>query len=245
MTTTAARTTPERTRRRGHRVSWTVVTLTSLAVATYAVSPYLMRSLRALAADDVGLATGYAGRPAPVLLAFSLHVAAGGVALLVGPFSFWAGLRRRRPAVHRAIGRTYLGAVGVAGVGALALAPVNTAGMVGLFGFGTLAVLWLATSWRGYRAIRAGDAAGHQAWMIRSFALTYAAVTLRAWTGVLVAVQAPFTSGPSGVDTAFDNAYAAVPFLCWLPNLVVAEWLIRRRHLPTLRITEPDRAMQG
>ncbi|ROS27748.1 DUF2306 domain-containing protein [Cellulomonas sp. PhB150] len=239
MTTTDTTPAPRPTAvRQGSRISWAVVVLTSVAIATYAVSPYLVRSLEALASDDVGLAPGYAGRGAAILAAFYLHVVAGGTALLVGPFQFWAGLRRRRPAVHRALGRTYLGAVGVAGLAALVLAPVNTAGLVGFLGFGTLAVLWLLTAWRGYRSVRSGDVRAHQAWMIRSFALTYAAVTLRAWTGVLIAAQVPFVSGTFDPEAAFANAYAAVPFLCWLPNLVVAEWLVRRRGLPTVRIVE-------
>jgi hypothetical protein len=32
---------------------------------------------------------------------------------------------------------------------------------------------------------------------------------------------------------AFDRAYHVVPFLCWVANLLVAEWLLRRpRPLP-------------
>ena len=42
---------------------------------------------------------------------------------------------------------------------------------------------------------------------------------------------------PWGFDAAWTNAYAAVPFLAWLPNLLVAEWLIRRRGLPSYRLT--------
>lgn len=44
-------------------------------------------------------------------------------------------------------------------------------------------------------------------------------------------------AGP-GADAAaiFDVAYAPLPFLSWLPNLLVAEWLIRRRGLPSYRI---------
>jgi hypothetical protein len=61
--------------------------------------------------------------------------------------------------------------------------------------------------------------------MIRAFALTYAAVTLRLWIPVLILAQVPF-----GVPEAdlFANAYAVVPFLCWVPNLIVAELVIRR-----------------
>lgn len=227
---------PVRTRRRW--AGWTAVLLTSLAIVAYSVTPYLTSSLQALTDEGFGLASAYVDQPAAVRAAFSVHVVAGGLALLLGPWQFWADLRRRLPRVHRWTGRTYLTAVGVGGVSALVMAPFNSAGFVGFFGFGTLAVLWFWTGWRGYRAIRSGDVRSHQAWMIRSFALTFAAVTLRAWTGLLLGVQLPFVDGDAEVDAAFANAYAAVPFLCWLPNLVVAELLVRRRGLPTLRLTD-------
>ncbi|MGH3703218.1 MAG: DUF2306 domain-containing protein [Agromyces sp.] len=214
------------------RAGWTWLLLSSLAIAVYAVVPYLTASLSALSEDGVGLASNYDGRPWFVQLAFMVHVVAGGVALIVGPLQFWRGLRSRHPRVHRWTGRAYLVAVLIAGVAALVMAPFNSAGLVGFFGFGALAVLWIATGLRAYRAIRAGDVASHRAWMMRNFALTYAAVTLRLWIGVLLGVQA-LPGGDFDFEAAFENAYAAVPFLCWIPNLIVAEWLIRRRGLPS------------
>ena len=80
-----------------------------------------------------------------------------------------------------------------------------------------------------------GGIDAHQAWAIRTFALTFAAVTLRLWLPALIAVQVPFYAGDltgQSADRLFRNAYDAVPFLCWLPNLVVAEVMIRRRGLP-------------
>ena len=233
-----------RTRPRS-RVGWTWVALSSLAIAVYAVTPYLTTPLHRLAGDGVGLASAYEGQPAWVRAAFFTHIVAGGVALLVGPLQFWRGLRDRARAVHRAIGRVYLVAVLVGGAAALALAPVNSAGMVGFAGFGTLAVLWVWTAWRGYRAIRSGDVRSHQAWMIRNFSLTYAAVTLRLWTGVLVAAQSPWVVTGADADAAFANAYAVVPFLAWIPNLVVAELLVRRRGLPALRIVDEPAVGRG
>lgn len=216
------------------RIGWTWVLLTSLAIAAFAVVPYLTAPL---AESSGGLADWYEGRPWPVLVAFFTHVIGGGIALVLGPLQFWRGLRTRHPLAHRWVGRTYLVAVAAAAVAGIALAPVNQAGLVGLFGFGALGVLWLVTGWRGYRAIRARDVAGHRAWMMRNFALTYAAVMLRIWLPLLIFAQVPF-AGPTGfdVDAAFANAYAVVPFLAWLPNLVVAEWLIRRRGLPSYRL---------
>ena len=81
--------------------------------------------------------------------------------------------------------------------------------------------------------------------MIRNFALTYAAVTLRLWTGVLVAAQTPWIATAADADAAFTNAYTAVPFLAWIPNLVVAELLVRRRGLPALRIVDDRPTAHG
>lgn len=221
------------------RIAWTWILLSSLGIAAFAVVPYLTAPLRELAeSPSGGLAGNYAEQPWPIQLAFFAHIVAGGVALVLGPLQFWRGLRERRPQMHRWIGRTSLLAVGLAGLAGLVIAPVNDAGLVGLFGFGGLAMLWLVTGGLGYRAIRRGDVPSHRAWMMRNFALTYAAVTLRLWLPLLIVVQLPF-AGAGGADFDFDavfaNAYAAVPFLCWLPNLVVAEWLIARRGLPAFR----------
>ena len=125
----------------------------------------------------------------------------------------------------------YLVGVAVGSLGGLVIAPTSSAGFVGFFGFSTLAVLWLVTGWRAYRAIRRGDVPTHRAWMIRNYALTYSAVTLRIWLPLLVFAPLLFGQTPD-----FENAYAAVPFVAWLPNLVFAEWLIRRRGLPSYRL---------
>ncbi|MUN07969.1 DUF2306 domain-containing protein [Agromyces luteolus] len=230
---------PERDRPHlGTRIGWTWILLSSLGIAAFAVVPYLTSSLPALAESGAGgLADHYAAQPAFVLVAFYVHIVAGGIALVASPFQFWRGLRDRAPRVHRWTGRVALVAIAIAGLAGLALAPFSAAGLVGTFGFGTLAVLWVVSGWRGYRAIRTGDVPSHRAWMMRTFALTYAAVTLRIWLPLLMFAQVPF-AGAAGfdADAAFANAYAVVPFLCWLPNLLVAEWLIRRRGLPSYRI---------
>jgi hypothetical protein len=66
-------------------------------------------------------------------------------------------------------------------------------------------------------AISGGDIKSHQNWMIRSYALTFAAVTLRIYLGIAIAAGAVFA------------AYPYISWLCWLPNLAVAEMLIRSR----------------
>ncbi|MDP9796415.1 putative membrane protein [Catenuloplanes nepalensis] len=214
------------------------MTLVSLAIAGYFVGQYMTGSLDELAANEVGLATTYAPQPFWVHIVFYIHIVSAGLALVVGPFQFVKAIRRRFPVAHRWIGRTYVASIAFAAPSGLVMAFYSSAAFVGLFGFGTLAVLWGWTTWRGYRAIRARDIASHQAWMIRSFALTFAAPTLRLWFGLLIGVQLLMgRASEISVDEITGLAYAAVPFLCWMPNIVVAELMIRRRNLPGLRFS--------
>lgn len=224
------------------RVGLVWVALTSLAIVALSVGTYTSATMKALAENDEGLAPHYATMPPVIQTLLYIHIAGAAIALLLGPAQFATALRTRFRGVHRAIGRIYLVGVLVGGVAALAVAPFNSAGFVGFFGFATLAVLWIITAVRAYRSARARDFRAHQAWMIRNFALTYAAVTLRLWTGVLVAVHIGIGADEA---TAFVNAYAAVPFLAWLPNIVIAEIMIARRGLPGLRWTTTPQTPVG
>lgn len=223
-----------------HRIGLTWVVLSSVAIAGYFVGQYMTGTLHHLAQNSVGLSEKYSSHGPFYEVAFYMHIVFAGTALFIGPFQFIARLRDRHRSVHRTIGGIYLVSVLLGGAAALIMATINTAGINGFFGFGTLAVLWVFTAGQGYRAIRARDFAAHQAWMMRSFALTYAAVMLRLWVGVLIAVQIPFTPQPFNFDDVFTNAYGPVPWICWLPNLVVVEFLIRRAGLPSLHFVRPE-----
>jgi Predicted membrane protein (DUF2306)/Aspartyl protease len=96
------------------------------------------------------------------------------------------------------------------------LATTSDQGIVTHLGFGALAVAWLFCTIRGYLAIRGGDDVVHRAWMMRSFALTFAAVMLR----IILPLELAF-----GIP--FPVAYKIVSWACWVPNLLVAEWCVR------------------
>jgi uncharacterized membrane protein len=85
-------------------------------------------------------------------------------------------------------------------------------GPVARAGFACLAVAWLASGLLAYRAIRGRDEAAHRRWMIRNFSLTFAAVTLRLWLPAAMAAGVPFAT-----------AYPVIAWLCWMPNVAVAE----------------------
>ncbi len=69
---------------------------------------------------------------------------------------------------------------------------MDVADEIGFAGFGSLAVLWTAFAGAGLRAVRNGDVAAHRRRMLRAFAMTYAAVTLRLWLVLLVPVTGDF-----------------------------------------------------
>ena len=173
----------------------------------------------------------FAGRIAPpfvaelrrtVRWAVTAHLLGGFFALVLGPWQFNSRLRGRAIAVHRWMGRGYVVAVFTSGAAALVLAPRSQEGLVTHVGFGLLAALWLFSTLRAYVAIRRREIVLHRRWMIRSFALTLAAVTLRVWLPLQLAAGIPF-----------HDAYQVVAWLCWVPNLVVAEWIVLRVTSPT------------
>jgi uncharacterized membrane protein len=154
-------------------------------------------------------------RMQPALL---LHVVFGPLALALGPLQFVARIRARWPGLHRAIGRGYLASVLLAAVGGLLLAPHAFGRAATSVGFGVLGVLWLFAAWMALACIRRGDVAAHRRWVMRSYALTFAAVMLRVWLLGL--------AGLAGLR--FESAYAIAAWACWIPNLMAAELLIRR-----------------
>ena len=209
------------------RTAFWWILLSALAIAVFAPLRYALNPLTDLTANGQDLAANYVDRSAAVQLAFYLHIGFSGLALLLSPLQFLGRLRARHLRVHRAVGRVVLLSIAIGGAAGLVLAPHNLAGPVGTAGFGLLAVLWVTFAATALLAVLRGDVATHRRWMVRTFALTYAAVTLRLWLGVLIAGQI----GLAGVDeqTAFERAYLLVPFLSWVPNLLVAEWYLATR----------------
>jgi hypothetical protein len=147
-----------------------------------------------------------------------VHASCAAIALLIGPWQFLAQIRIRRRRLHRWLGRLYCLACLVGGVSGAALAFGSSSGLVARAGFGFLAGAWLACTALAWASAVTADFAAHRMWMIRSFALTFAAVTLRLYLG-----------GSGVLGLPFGEAYPVISWLCWVPNLIVAEVLIRRQ----------------
>ena len=193
------------------RLSLGALNTFALLVAAYAVVAYAVWPLGTMVAPEMAAAH----RAHPVLVYG--HVFAAALALALGPFQFSTRLRNARPQLHRWIGRTYLGlGVLLGGVFGLLLSRYAFGGPVAQIGFALLAIAWLYTGLRGWLAIRGRDVATHRQWMLRNQALTLAAVTLRLYLPVALVARWPF-----------EPAYMAIAWLCWVPNLLIAEWWLR------------------
>ena len=192
-----------------NRLLWATMTLFSLVVAL--VSYRYLAGVGPLAPEI--LQNAFA-RPW-----LTVHVAGAATALLIAPAQFVARVRRARPGAHRMLGRIYVVGCVVGGVGGLILAPGSTAGPIATAGFGVLAALWIFATVRAWRLAVQRRFVEHRAWMLRSFALTFAAVTLR--IGLVVLPLA---------GMSFLDAYRALAFLSWIPNLLVVELLLARQR---------------
>lgn len=160
-------------------------------------------------------------------LGIGVHFVAGAVLLALGPTQFIAALRTRMPAVHRWIGRVYVGAASVAGLGGLVFiaakgtvggAPMN----VGFSLYGSAMVLAALQTWVHARR-RQFD--GHRRWAIRLLALTIGSWLYRmdyGFWGLL--------GHNLGHTHSFDGPFDVVmAFFFFIPNLLVAELIIRAR----------------
>ena len=199
------------------RLGWILVTCLALGVASYAIAVLCVPDFR-----PAFLRERFSRMP---LAAFA-HLSGGAVSLAVGPFQLSSRLRARHLTLHRFIGLIYLGSVIIGSVGGFALASVAQGGTGAQMGFALLALLWLWSSFQAYHAATGGRPQHeHQRWALRSYALTFAAVTLRIYIPLFRIGGVPF-----------EAAYVATAWLSWVPNFLVAELIARA----TRTVGRPD-----
>ncbi len=151
--------------------------------------------------------------------AFYLHIFPALLVLAAGMTQFSGLVLKKMPTLHRWVGKAYVWSIlGVCGPAGFVMALYSNGGWVARSSFLTLSVLWWATTWLAWRAIKNGDTQRHRAWMIRSYALTFSAVTLRLMQFTLA----------TQTHIGMDIAYQLVAWPSWVLNLIVAEYLLQR-----------------
>jgi uncharacterized membrane protein len=155
------------------------------------------------------------------LTAFYIHVFTSLFALLAGFTQFSATIRQRWPQLHRSVGYVYVvNILLITGPSALLMAFYANGGLSSRLGFFVLAVLWWWFTFQAFRYARQGNIQRHRAYMLRSYALTLSAITLRIWK---MSIAHTLALPPMDI-------YRIVAWLGFVPNLLLVEYWLRRQR---------------
>jgi len=150
----------------------------------------------------------------PWRVAFYIHISGSMIALATGPFQFIDYFRNKYRALHQNIGKVYVFSILCMGAPTgLYMSFFANGGFWATLGFLMLSWLWMGCTYMAFQSIRERIIVAHQLWMIRSFALTFSAVTLRLWVPIF------------SLYTSLDHNLIIVLFswFNWIPNLLVGE----------------------
>ena len=150
---------------------------------------------------------------------FYMHIIFGSTALLTGWVQFSKVIRSDYLQTHRQLGKVYVGSVLLSAIGGFSIGFFASGGLITSVGFMSLGLIWFYSTIKAYLDIREKKIARHQKMMIYSYAACLAAVTLRLWEPLL-----DFLLNDQ------DLAYKIAAWWCWVPNLLVAHFLIIKRE---------------
>lgn len=153
-------------------------------------------------------------------LAFFSHVYSSIFIIALGLTQFSKTIRHRFSFVHRLNGKLYIFlTVFIASPSGLVMAYHANGGIVAQISFIILSILWFVFTLKAFLSIKQGNYQKHRRFMIRSYALTLSAISLRLFKYGIVSI---FEWPP--MDT-----YRIVSVIGWTVNLGIAELLLRKK----------------
>lgn len=151
------------------------------------------------------------------ITAFYIHVFSAILALFAGFTQFSKGFLNEHRKLHRLMGKIYAWNIFVINFPAgMILAIYANGELVGRTAFVLLDILWFYFTYKAVIYARNKNFVAHRNNMIRSYALTFSAITLRTWHLIL----------SSSFDIPAAQLYMIDAWLGFVPNLMVAELLI-------------------
>ncbi|HEY2721782.1 MAG TPA: DUF2306 domain-containing protein [Chitinophagaceae bacterium] len=161
---------------------------------------------------------------------FYIHVFISLFVLMAGFVQFSPSILKRQPRLHRLVGRFYAGNILFVNFPvAMVMAIYANGGLPGKTAFFILDCLWFFFTLKAVIDIQKGNILSHKKYMIRSYALTLSAISLRTWKIIL--------TNTTHID--IPTIYIMDAWLGFVPNLLLAELLIRRKTLSWLSF-KPD-----
>ena len=149
--------------------------------------------------------------------AFYVHISSSLVVLLTGVWQFWPKLHQKNVRLHRFLGKIYiLTILALAAPSGLVLGIYANAGLPAKTAFVLQSIVWWVITLLAWREIKLQRWLPHTNMMIRSFAVTLAAMSLRSESYLMY-----YFLGTKPIET-----YVTVTWLSWVGNLLIAEVLI-------------------
>lgn len=154
----------------------------------------------------------------PWRYAFYIHVCTSIFVLLTGVFQFIKPIVYAYKKLHRFLGTLYVSIIVLlSGPSGLIMGYYANGGTWAKCSFIILSVLWVGLTAYAYIQALRRNIPSHQNFMARSYALTLSAITLRTYAYFI----------PMFLHITGKEEYVLIAWLSWVPNLIIAEVLIR------------------
>lgn len=167
---------------------------------------------------------------------FYIHVFISIFVLMAGLTQFSSYVLQKHKRLHRVLGWLYVGNILFINFPAAMIMGVYANGeLPGRTAFVLLDSLWFFFTLKAVLFAKRGQIRKHKEYMIRSYALTLSAIGLRSWKIIL--------SHTTALD--LHTIYIMDAWLGFVPNLLFAEWLIRKKKIklslkPDILIHNPE-----
>lgn len=148
---------------------------------------------------------------------FYIHIVSSLWVMGIGISQFIPSFVKKYSNLHQTLGKIYVFSIlFLAAPSGLGLAIYSNGGLPAKVGFSLQCVVWWLTTWAAWREIQKKRWQTHIEWMMRSYAVTLAAMSLRVGSYALV-----FFFHTKPIET-----YLTVAWLSWVGNLAIVEGLI-------------------
>ena len=154
----------------------------------------------------------------PWRYSFYIHVFSSPIVIFTGLFQFNRWIIRNKPKLHRILGYIYIVSVLlIAAPSALVMSFYANGGRIAQVSFVALTICWILCTWIAFRRAKKGNYLSHVKWMLRSYALTLSAVTLRFYA---------YLFDVFNVALPPRETYILLSYLSWIPNLLIVQGMI-------------------
>lgn len=152
-------------------------------------------------------------------VAFFSHVFSSIIVIISGLPQFSNSIRKRFYFFHKLSGKVYISLILlVASPSGLIMAYYANGGIISQISFVLLSILWFVFTYKAYKYIKIGNWKKHKNYMLRSYALTLSAISLRLFKWGIVSV----------LELAPMDTYKIVSIIGWTLNLVLVEIYISK-----------------